>query len=187
MSDDEELFELRGELSKLRAQGRALKVSSDRQRTQLESLNSQMQRVEERSSKFFVDLAYTQQQLESVIASLEREHDIVADHTERLRLFADESTRSRDRRNMANSTRSFLVILTHWLYTPTMHLIKGFYSLISPIVYTLHSLSLFNSDILYRFANPSEEENISRDNRKDDLLTMLQTGKLDPASVARKE
>lgn len=182
INDDDEADEVRSTLAKMRAQSRALRISSDRQRSQIESINSQIQRLDEKASKLYVDLTYTQQQLESVIASVEREHDIVADHSERLRLFADESTRNRDRQSTTHPSRSFLLVLTHWLYTPTMHLIKGIYSIVSPLVYTIHSLSLFNADILYHFAESGEEENVAHAIRKDDLLSMLQNGKLDPYS-----
>eukprot|EP00796_Vickermania_ingenoplastis_P007100 gene7099-5034_t len=187
MNDEDEFLDVKGDLNKLRAQSRALKSSSDRQRAQMENLTTQIQRADERSSKLHADLAYTQQQLEYVIASLEREHDIVADHAERLRLFADESSRNRDRRNASSASRSFVLLVSGWLYTPAMHLAKGVYSLVSPLVYTIHSLSLFNSDILYRYSHSSDEDPCARDNRKDDLFMLLQMGKLDPPSVVKKD
>lgn len=184
MSDDELIIELKEDVVKLRSQSRALKSSSDRLRAQMETLYSQVQRMDDRSNKFHSDLTYTQQQLESVIGSLEREHDIIADHAERLRLVADENSKYRDKRYSSNSTQSLLVILTLWLYTPAMYLVKGVYSLLSPLVYTVHSLSLFNSDIIYKLSNfAAEEEPTTRDIRRDNLFTMLQNGKLDPPSV----
>lgn len=175
---DDELIELRTDVDKLRAQARALKTTCDRLRSQLETTNGQIQRTEDRSGKLFSDMAYTQQQLESVIGSLERERDIVADHTERLRILADES-RFSSLRNSSSSSHTLLATLTHWLYTPTMHLVKVAYSLISPIAYTLHSLSLFNSEVSRQYAIFAEHEDEGTE-RKDDLLTQLQMGTFDP-------
>lgn len=186
MGDEEEIIELKEDVNKLRSQSRALKTSSDRLRSQMEALSTQVQRMEDKSNKFHSDLSYTQQQLESVIGSLEREHDIIADHAERLRLVADENSKQRDKRNSINSTQSLMVVLSLWLYTPTMHLVKGVYSLISPLVYTVHSLSLFNSDIIYKLSSLStDDEPRTRDVRQDNLLFMLQHGKLDPPSIVR--
>lgn len=170
--------ELKENVEKLRIQNQSAKQS-------MKSLATQIQRIDERSTKCHSDLAYTQQQLESVMISLEREHDLIADHVERLRLVANESMKNRSKNETHKSSTRFLVLFFRWLYTPAMHLAKGVYTLVSPLIYTFNSLSLFNSDILYRYSNASVEEELqTKEIRRENMLKMLQQGKLDPSSVS---
>lgn len=185
MTDNLAPHENEKHLNKLFQDVNTLKSLSSRTSSQINTIVNQIQRIEERSSKFNSDMIYTQQQLEAVIASLEKEHDIIADHGERLRLVTDKNTKNRTSALHNQSSPVILVLLTQWLYTPAMHLIKGTYSVFSPVVYTFHSLSLFNSNI---HKNPSpgvgDDERFLRDTGDmNDVFNMLQMGKLDPQLV----
>lgn len=160
---------------------RNLERRFERQRAIVEDLRSHAVSLEEHQARLQSEMAYTQQQLEFVGVSLEREHDIVADHTEQLRLFARQT--SRQQRTGDHQTRegkSLFLILGDWLYLPLVYLAKGVYTLFSPIILTAQSLSLLNSEVLNRY----DERIHTRwgDARTGDLLVMLQEGQLDPSA-----
>lgn len=184
MSENQFLSHQNEDLSSLYSQVRNIKNNYSRTNAQINGLQNQVQRIEDRYSKFNADLVYTQQQLETVIASLEKEHNIIADHSERIRLFTDKNTKNNNSSKLSHSS-PFLVLLSQWLYVPVMHLIKGTYSVISPVVYTFHSLSLFNSNISRQGSSPlGESDRFSRSSGgMNDVFNLLQMGKLDPMDV----
>lgn len=161
-----------------------LERAKERQRAAIDELKASVARLEELIGKNQHDFAYAQQQLEFVVMSLERQHGIVADHTEQLRLFAGESsTRVRSSTESAGS-RPLMLLIGNWIYTPVVHFAKGVYTLFSPIINTAQSLSLLNSEVLNR--NVTDRIRWAAV-KKGELLGMLQKGFLDPdASPNRK-
>ncbi|KAK7199078.1 hypothetical protein NESM_000876600 [Novymonas esmeraldas] len=163
---------------------RNIEVANERRRVIIEDLRTHVTRLEELFGKSQSDLAYAQQQLEFVVISLERQHGIVADHTEQLRLFAGESS-SRGRTARHNDgQRSLLLLVGNWLYAPVVHFAKGVYTLFSPIITTAQSLSLLNSDVVHRNSSTRLRWAAAR---KGDLLGMLQRGALDPDSATTRK
>lgn len=184
MTEERTFHENQGEIGKLHSEVNNLRKLSSRTGSQVNNILAQIQRIEERCSKFNSDMIYTQQQLESVIASLEKEHDIIADHGERLRLVTDKNNKNRGSTSR-NKSAPVVLVLTRWLYAPLTNLIKGTYSIFSPVVYTFHSLSLFNSNISKTNSPDSGDDERFSQNAGDmnDIFSMLQTGKLDPKLV----
>ncbi|CAD2220149.1 hypothetical protein, conserved [Angomonas deanei] len=165
-------------VEKLSKRCQYLEKVQDRQRVITEDLRNHIAKLEEHFAKSSTELTYAQQQLEFVVISQEREHGVVADHTEQLRLFAGEAGRYG-----ANSAKAeakpFILILANWLYTPVVQFVKGIYTLFFPFINTTQSLSLFNSGVLQRYT-ASQTRARWEQMRKGDLLEMLQTGTLDP-------
>ncbi|RNF12582.1 uncharacterized protein Tco025E_06432 [Trypanosoma conorhini] len=157
----------------------------ERQRVIVNEVRASTSRFEDTFTKTNSDLQYIQQQLEYVVVSLEKERGTVADHTEQLRLFAMESNR-RDGRNadFSDDGTSMLLWLATWLYRPLVHFAKGCYTLLSPLLNTLESLSLFNTDVLVRRSESGSRLRHSETN--EDLLKRLQKGTLDPTSLLKK-
>ncbi|ORC83885.1 uncharacterized protein TM35_000541090 [Trypanosoma theileri] len=162
-----------------------IEKSLERQRVIVNEVRATSSRFEDTFAKTNSDLQYIQQQLEYVVINLEKERGIVADHTEQLRLFAMESNR-RDGRvaEVSDDGTSLLIWLATWLYRPLVHFAKGCYTLLSPLINTLQSLSLFNSDVLVR-RNESGTR-LRQTETNEDLLQRLQKGSLDPTSVVKK-
>lgn len=173
-------------LDALGAHCRHLERNQERHRVIIDDLRSHITKLEDHYSKGQADLAYAQQQLEYVVVSLEREHGILADHTEQLRLFAGESRGNAGGDAGAQYNKSILLMVGGWLYMPVVHFAKGVYTLFAPIINTAQSLSLLNSEVLQRFA---DEHVRSRwgDARNGDLLGKLQKGSLDPPSVSNRK
>ncbi|GET86848.1 hypothetical protein, conserved [Leishmania tarentolae] len=163
---------------------RQLEHASERKSVAIEDLRAHLTRLEELFSRSQSEMAYAQQQLEFVVMSLESQHGIVADHTEQLRLFAGESTHRGYATTSGNSQRSLLLLMGNWLYTPVVHFAKGVYTLFSPIITTMQSLSLLNSDIMHR--NNSEHLRWGAA-KEGNLLGMLQRGTLDPNLAANRK
>ncbi|KAH9586647.1 hypothetical protein LSM04_003477 [Trypanosoma melophagium] len=162
-----------------------IEKSLERQRVIVNDVRATTSRFEDTFTKTNSDLQYIQQQLEYVVINLEKERGIVADHTEQLRLFAMESNR-RDGRvaEVSDDGTSLLLWLATWLYRPLVHFAKGCYTLLSPLINTLRSLSLFNSDVLVRRSESGTRLRPTETN--EDLLQRLQKGSLDPTSVVKK-
>ncbi|KAG5509489.1 hypothetical protein JKF63_06194 [Porcisia hertigi] len=162
---------------------RHLENDSVRKRVVIDGLREHVAHLEALLSKTQREMAYAQQQLEFVVISLEKQHGIVADHTEQLRLFAGESTHRGHEMMRGTAQRPFLLLIGNWLYTPLVYFAKGVYSLFSPIITTVQSLSLLNSDVLQRKSGDSFHWDAAR---KGDLLGMLQRGSLDPDSTSNR-
>ncbi|EAN96414.1 hypothetical protein C3747_54g247 [Trypanosoma cruzi] len=158
----------------------------ERQRVVVNDVRISTSRFEDMFTKTNSDLQYIQQQLEYVVVSLEKERGIVADHTEQLRLFAMESNR-RDGRSadVLDDGTSLLFWLATWLYRPLVHFAKGCYTLFSPLINTLQSLSLFNTDVLMRRSEIGVR--LRHVETNEDLLKRLQKGSLDPTSLPKKK
>jgi hypothetical protein len=175
---------LQNAVEQLSRRCRHLEIAVERKKVIIEDLRTHVTRLEELFGKSQSDMAYAQQQLEFVVISLERQHGIVADHTEQLRLFAGESTQRGRTAAEGPAQRSMLLLVGNWLYTPVVHFAKGMYSLISPVINTAQSLSLLNSDVLHR----STADRIRwGTTKKGDLLEMLQRGVLDPDATANRK
>ncbi|KEG13971.1 hypothetical protein DQ04_00691170 [Trypanosoma grayi] len=156
----------------------------ERQRVVVNDGRAATSRFEDMFTKTNSDLQYIQQQLEYVVISLEKERGIVADHTEQLRLFAMESNRLDNRAaDVSDDGTSLLFWLATWLYRPLVHFAKGCYTLMSPLINTLQSLSLFNSDVLVRRSESGARFRPAETN--EDLLKRLQKGTLDPTLVSK--
>ncbi|EPY33450.1 hypothetical protein STCU_02212 [Strigomonas culicis] len=155
----------------------------DRHRVIIDELRGHVARLEEHFTKSQSEMAYVQQQLEFVVVSLEKERGIVADHTEQLRLFAGEATRHGGLDHGGAASKPLVLVLANWLYMPVIHFAKGFYTLLYPIINTAQSLSLFNSEVLQRYTNEHLRSRWNNE-RKGDLLDMLQRGTYDPAPHA---
>lgn len=179
-----QLQHLHDTVEQLTRRCRQLEGVSERKRVVIEDLRAHVTRMEELFAKSQSDMAYAQQQLEFVVISLERQHGIVADHTEQLRLFAGESTQRGWAANQSSPQRSLLLIIGNWLYTPVVHFAKGVYTLMSPIVTTAQSLSLLNADVLHRNSSDRLRWGAAQ---KGDLLGMLQRGALDPDAAAGRK
>ncbi|RNF06539.1 hypothetical protein TraAM80_03957 [Trypanosoma rangeli] len=157
----------------------------ERQRVVVNEVRASTSRFEDMFTKTNSDLQYIQQQLEYVVITLEKERGTIADHTEQLRLFAMESN-CRDGRNAdaLDDGTSMLLWLATWLYRPLVHFAKGCYTLLSPLLNTLQSLSLFNTDVLVRRSESGAR--LRHVETNEDLLKRLQKGTLDPTSLKKK-
>lgn len=178
---------LQGECLALQRRCLELEKSHEHQRAVIGEMRSVTAMLAEQLSQNQSDLAYTQQQLEFVVVSLERERGVVADHTEQLRLFAGESSRRGGLYADAygTETTTLLFVLAKWLYRPVVHLAKGIYTVLSPIIHTVQSLSLFNSEVSQRFSEVKVRT--QWDMKSGDLLGRLQKGSLDPLSANTKK
>lgn len=136
--------------------------------------------MEDRLSKSQAELTYAQKQLEFVVVNFEREHGIVADHTEQLRLLANQAARWRNLHNSDQGKTSLLRELANWLYTPVVNFVKGIYTLLSPFINTVQSLSIMNSDVLQRHAEVKIRSRWG-EATKGNLINLLRTGALDHA------
>ncbi|XQJ25545.1 hypothetical protein NXY56_001484 [Leishmania guyanensis] len=163
---------------------RHLENTNERRSVVIDDLRARVTRLEELFGKSQGEMAYAQQQLEFVVMGLESQHGIVSDHTEQLRLFADESTHRGCATVQGSAQRSLLLLIGNWLYTPVVHFAKGMYTILSPIITTAQSLSLLNSDVLHRNSSNRLRWGAAR---KGDLLAMLQRGALDPDSAANRK
>ncbi|AAZ12651.1 uncharacterized protein TEOVI_000040700 [Trypanosoma equiperdum] len=156
----------------------------ERQRVAINEVRTNTSPFDDLLTKTNGDIQSIQQQLEYVVISLERERGIVTDHTEQLRLFVRESTR-RDggRSGLSDSDPSFLFLLATWLYRPVVDFANGCYVLLSPLIGTLQSLSLFNPDVQVR----QTESGVYLNNAQpsEDLLSRLQKGQLDPVLTSK--
>lgn len=157
----------------------------ERQRVVVNDARASTSRFEGTLTKMNSDIQYIQQQLEYVVISLEKEHGIVADHTEQLRLFAVESSRHDGRPADTSDDGTLLLMwLATWFYRPLVHFAKGCYTLLSPLINTFRSLSLFSADVLVRRSETGTR--LHRTETHGDLLKRLQKGSLDPTSVSKQ-
>ncbi|KAG8343183.1 hypothetical protein ERJ75_000826600 [Trypanosoma vivax] len=162
-----------------------LERNFERQRAALGEVRGSVSRFEDFISKTTSDIQSIQRQLEHVVISLERERGIITDHKEQLRLFARESTHRDIRRtDVSEGSTSFLFFLASWLYRPLVHFANGCYTLLSPLINTIRSLSIFNSDVLIRRADVGTRLHDTQTD--EDLLSRLQKGLLDPIAVLKK-
>lgn len=180
-SAESNIQQLQEVAEKLSVRCRRLERRQDRQSVVIDELRAHMAMLEEHFAKSQSDFAYAQQQLEYVAVGLEREHGIVADHTEQLRLFANESSRHGVANDGNGDQRPLLFTLANWLYAPLVHFAKGVYTLFSPLIDTAQSLSLFNAEVLLQFSDQRARLRW-QDARNGDLLQKLQRGVLDPNS-----
>nr|CCC91673.1 conserved hypothetical protein [Trypanosoma congolense IL3000] len=157
----------------------------ERQRIAINEMWTNTSPFEDLITKTNGDIQSIQQQLEYVVISLERERGVITDHTEQLRLFARESIR-RDGYDpgFSGTDTSYLFVVATWLYRPLVDFANGCYVLLSPIINTLQSLSLFNSDVVAR----QEKSGVCLNNKEpeEDLLVRLQKGLLDPTPTPTK-
>ncbi|CCW68023.1 unnamed protein product [Phytomonas sp. Hart1] len=164
---------------------RQIEKTIERQLTGVGALHSHISRLEGRFEKSQVDLAHAQNQLELILVNLERLGGIVTNHTEQLRLFVRESGRRGPERTTVREPKNLTLSLAGWLYVPLVYFFKGIYTLLSPVIITAQSLSLFNSAVEQRlpknYPRPQQGDAWNRD-----LLSMLQDGSFDLASAPTK-
>ncbi|CCW61047.1 unnamed protein product [Phytomonas sp. EM1] len=159
-----------------------LERSAERQMAGFSALHSHVSRLDEKFEKNQVDLSYAQNQLEFVVVTLERLSGIVTNHTEQLRLFAGESGRRGAERTTTHEPKKLILTLAGWLYVPLVYFVKGIYTLLSPVITTAQSLSLFNSDVRRRLPENLPQPRWGNAGNLN-LLEMLRCGSFDLASV----
>lgn len=182
----QKLAELQNQYQELAKKNASLEIANEKYRATIHDFRSKLVRMEDLFAKSQADMAYTQQQLQGVIIGLERQHGIVADHTEQLRLFAGESSKRGAFGNTLGEGKPLLLIIVDWLYSPLVHFVKGLYTLFSPIINTAQSLSLFNSELQMNYSDDTGKGRWWSQSEKGDLLGMLQSGALDPIAARKK-
>ena len=135
-------------LSVLEKMAQRLTTNETRVDTQDRSIDDIRERVGKQEDvlvKIRSDSSYAQLLLENLAATVEKEKGLVSEHTEQLRYFANQS---RQQQRSEGSSRSLYYVAVTWLYTPFLLLVKGLWLVFQPLVMTMRSLSLFNSDVL---------------------------------------